>query len=219
MTRKATTTLLLGVLLLPLAHTAFAAPRFDPDTECTSADRGPYPWNFRKIVTDHIGKTFFDPNSVTGLEAFKPAPGWWTTASFKMTRRNTQCYWFIGYKANGKNRMGGYVGQKAFGLWVKNGIAVHSAERTSIDKVVLESGNRAFSDELDKLSAEDREEALRKVAEEPEAQRSGPPSYLQELRELAQLRDEGIITDEEFEQKKKEILGLEKTTEEDGAPK
>ena len=34
------------------------------------------------------------------------------------------------------------------------------------------------------------------------------PSYLDELEKLGELRDKGIITDEEFEAKKKELLGL-----------
>ena len=33
-------------------------------------------------------------------------------------------------------------------------------------------------------------------------------SYLEELEKLGELRDKGIITDEEFEAKKKELLGL-----------
>ena len=34
------------------------------------------------------------------------------------------------------------------------------------------------------------------------------PSYLEELEKLGELRDKGIITDAEFEAKKKELLGL-----------
>ncbi len=34
------------------------------------------------------------------------------------------------------------------------------------------------------------------------------PSYLDELERLAELRERGIITDEEFEAKKKQLLGL-----------
>lgn len=34
------------------------------------------------------------------------------------------------------------------------------------------------------------------------------PSYLEELEKLADLRDKGIITNEEFEGKKKELLGF-----------
>ena len=44
------------------------------------------------------------------------------------------------------------------------------------------------------------------AAEEPAP--AGEPSYLDELEKLADLRDKGIITDAEFEAKKKELLGL-----------
>lgn len=37
---------------------------------------------------------------------------------------------------------------------------------------------------------------------------SAGPSYLEELEKLGELRDKGIITDAEFEAKKKELLGL-----------
>lgn len=37
---------------------------------------------------------------------------------------------------------------------------------------------------------------------------SSEPSYLDELEKLGELRDKGIITDEEFDAKKKELLGL-----------
>ena len=37
---------------------------------------------------------------------------------------------------------------------------------------------------------------------------AGEESYLAELEKLGELRDKGIITDEEFEAKKKELLGL-----------
>ena len=34
------------------------------------------------------------------------------------------------------------------------------------------------------------------------------PEYVGELERLAQLRDQGILSDEEFEAKKKQILGI-----------
>ncbi len=34
------------------------------------------------------------------------------------------------------------------------------------------------------------------------------PSYITELKNLAELRDAGIVTDEEFEAKKAQLLGL-----------
>lgn len=36
----------------------------------------------------------------------------------------------------------------------------------------------------------------------------GDPSYLAELEKLGELRDKGVITEEEFNAKKKELLGL-----------
>ena len=37
---------------------------------------------------------------------------------------------------------------------------------------------------------------------------SAEPTYLEELEKLAALRDQGIISDEDFEAKKKQLLGL-----------
>ena len=40
------------------------------------------------------------------------------------------------------------------------------------------------------------------------SQGSGEPDYMDELERLAGLKDQGIISDEEFEAKKKQLLGL-----------
>jgi Short C-terminal domain len=37
---------------------------------------------------------------------------------------------------------------------------------------------------------------------------AAPPEYVEELEQLAQLRDQGVLTPEEFEAKKKQILGI-----------
>lgn len=34
------------------------------------------------------------------------------------------------------------------------------------------------------------------------------PDYMQELQDLARLRDQGVLTDDEFQAKKKQLLGL-----------
>lgn len=66
------------------------------------------------------------------------------------------------------------------------------------------------------LSAEDKAALAQDAAANPEEfedaapAAAGPaetPSYIEELRQLAELRDQGILTDEEFEAKKQEILG------------
>jgi hypothetical protein len=48
------------------------------------------------------------------------------------------------------------------------------------------------------------------VADPPPAapDADAPPAYMAELKQLASLRDAGILTDEEFEAKKRQILGL-----------
>jgi putative oligomerization/nucleic acid binding protein len=51
--------------------------------------------------------------------------------------------------------------------------------------------------------------------DEPQPQYQAPPpaapaqtDYAAELQKLAQLRDAGVLTDEEFEAKKKQVLGI-----------
>jgi hypothetical protein len=66
-------------------------------------------------------------------------------------------------------------------------------------------------DELGVQSMEMDEEDYAALGAEPGAATAGPPaetSYLEELEKLAALRDQGIITDEEFEAKKGQLLGL-----------
>jgi hypothetical protein len=51
------------------------------------------------------------------------------------------------------------------------------------------------------------------AGEEPPAEATAPtapeePSYITELQHLAQLRDQGVISSEEFEAKKKQLLGI-----------
>ena len=66
-----------------------------------------------------------------------------------------------------------------------------------------ESSEREADQEarLDDLEAQGQEPA-------PAAAAPADASYVDELEQLARLHEEGILTDEEFEAKKKEILGL-----------
>jgi hypothetical protein len=50
-----------------------------------------------------------------------------------------------------------------------------------------------------------REEPVETTATTPAA---SEPEYVGELQRLAQLRDQGIITNEDFEAKKKQLLGI-----------
>lgn len=46
------------------------------------------------------------------------------------------------------------------------------------------------------------------AGESPAPAPSGGEDYIEQLKQLAQLRDAGILTEEEFEAKKKQLLGL-----------
>ena len=52
-----------------------------------------------------------------------------------------------------------------------------------------------------------QEQPAEEAAPAPQAAPS-EPGYMGELQRLSQLRDQGIITDEDFEAKKKQLLGI-----------
>ena len=59
-----------------------------------------------------------------------------------------------------------------------------------------------------KYAAQDQAAYEQQAAAPPPAPAPAEPDYTAELQQLAQLRDQGIITDAEFEAKKKQILGI-----------
>lgn len=62
----------------------------------------------------------------------------------------------------------------------------------------------------EKHAAQDQATYDQQVAEQQAAAPAAPaePDYAAELEQLAQLKNQGILTDEEFEAKKKQILGI-----------
>jgi len=57
----------------------------------------------------------------------------------------------------------------------------------------------------DQMSDEELDEAVEKTGMDiPDEE----PDYIEELERLADLKSKGIITEEEFEAKKKELMGL-----------
>ncbi len=56
----------------------------------------------------------------------------------------------------------------------------------------------------------DQQMAAQQATAAPQAAPAAPaePDYAAELEKLAQLKNQGILTDEEFEAKKKQILGI-----------
>jgi membrane protease subunit (stomatin/prohibitin family) len=62
----------------------------------------------------------------------------------------------------------------------------------------------------DQEAYEQQVAAQQAYAQQAPAQQAAPaaPDYAAELEQLAQLKAQGILTDEEFEAKKKQILGI-----------
>lgn len=104
------------------------------------------------------------------------------------------------------------VGGAAYGaVKLSQNDAQRIEEKTgqSVEDLSDEELTSAMSDlgiESQELSDEDRAalDADSASAGETEAE----PSYLDELEKLAGLRDQGIITEDEYEAKKKQLLGL-----------
>jgi len=79
-----------------------------------------------------------------------------------------------------------------------NELGIQSAELTAEDKATL----------ANQPPLEDDEPQPTAQAAAPSASTGTDPDYLAELKQLAELNQQGIITDEEFEAKKKPLLGL-----------
>ena len=62
-------------------------------------------------------------------------------------------------------------------------------------------------DELN-IEKQKREPSDQEYTEQQGSQEGGEPSYIDELERLGKLKDEGYITEAEFEDKKKQLLGL-----------
>jgi len=61
---------------------------------------------------------------------------------------------------------------------------------------------------IQSMDMTDEDYAALGAAPEPAAESEAEASYLDELERLATLRDQGIITDADFEAKKAQLLGL-----------
>jgi len=63
-------------------------------------------------------------------------------------------------------------------------------------------------DEEDKQAIAEAQPSQSEKAPVPPQPEAGSDDYIEEIKRLAELRDQGIITNEEFESKKKELLGI-----------
>jgi len=66
---------LIAVLcLLSIPSVCWPDEKFNPVTQCSSSERGTYPFNYRAIVDKYIGDKYFDPTSIIDLKVHAPDP-------------------------------------------------------------------------------------------------------------------------------------------------
>jgi hypothetical protein len=118
------------------------------------------------------------------------------------------------FTANAKNKMGGYVGKKLYAIYIRDARRLGHVEIPwgQQSEVTFNGfkvrGEEDFRAEWGKLTAEEQKKAqLLLDAGQPEGQ-AKDLSYIEELKQLAQLREQGVITEEEFTAKKRQLLGL-----------
>jgi surfactin synthase thioesterase subunit len=90
-------------------------------------------------------------------------------------------------------------------------VGVHKMSKKDVERVEEHTGKSAeelSDEELDQAMSDLNIEAEELTDEEFEQAEKAEDDYIAELERLSKLHDEGVITDEEFEAKKKELLNL-----------
>ena len=102
--------------------------------------------------------------------------------------------------------VGGLLAFGAYKLSKKDAQRIEEHTGTNPEEMTDEELEQAM-DELN-IEKQYRDDSDQEYVEDAPAQEAAEPSYLDELERLSQLKDEGVITKEEFEDKKKQLLGL-----------
>lgn len=106
--------------------------------------------------------------------------------------------------------VGGLVGYGAYKMSQRDAdrIEQHTGvDPEELDDAELEQAMRDLNIEQQKVTSDDLEQGA--AAPAPPAQAGESAGYLEEIEKLAALRDQGILTDAEFDAKKRKILGLD----------
>jgi hypothetical protein len=105
--------------------------------------------------------------------------------------------------------VGGLIAFGAYKMSKKDAQRIEEHTGTNPEEMTDEELEKAMA-ELN-IEKQYRDESDQEAVEDTPAQEgqgAGEPSYLDELERLAKLKDDGVITKEEFEDKKKQLLGL-----------
>lgn len=113
-------------------------------TGCVSTHQidEPAPAEYRQIISRHIRENFFDPYSIRDASIAPPKRGQLSRADAIAVEQG----WIVCFRANAKNRSGGYTGQKTTAYLVRGGAVVtshtgddHYEVRTNCSSVAYES--------------------------------------------------------------------------------
>jgi hypothetical protein len=105
--------------------------------------------------------------------------------------------------------VGGLVAFGAYKMSKKDADKIKEHTGTDPEDMSDEELEKAMKElNIEKQMRDDSDQEAGENAPAQEGQGSDESSYLDELERLAQLRDDGIITKEEFETKKQQLLGL-----------
>jgi hypothetical protein len=85
--------------------------------------------------------------------------------------------------------------------------AVVAGTATAVSNRVSRRQYGRWSDQAEQQEEQAAYEA-QQAAPPPAAAPAGEPDYMAELEQLAQLKQQGILSEEEFEAKKKQLLGI-----------
>ena len=103
--------------------------------------------------------------------------------------------------------VGGLLAFGAYKMSKKDAQRVEEHTGTAPEDMTDEELEKAMDDlDIEKEYRDDSDQE--DVQDAQTSQGASQPSYLDELERLAKLKDDGVITEEDFEAKKKQILGL-----------
>ncbi len=105
--------------------------------------------------------------------------------------------------------VGGLIAYGAYKLSKKDAQRIEEHTGTDPEEMTDEELEKAMAElNIEKQYRDESDQEIVEKTPAQEGQGAGQPSYIDELERLAKLKDEGVITEEDFEAKKKQLLGL-----------
>ena len=105
--------------------------------------------------------------------------------------------------------VGGLVAFGAYKMSKKDAQRIEESTGTNPEEMTDQELEKAMAElNIEKQYRDDSDQEVVEDAPAGGSQGSSEPDYMEELERLAGLKDQGIITEEEFEAKKKQLLGL-----------